>query len=224
MPRAFSESEKDKIRQQLIEQGYKQFSAFGLKKTNIDELAAAAGISKGAFYIFYDSKESLFMDVAEKAETFFRQEVLAVLDQPLSPPRAHLYAVFKKAFSAWKTMPILQSFSGADMGVLLRRIPEAKMREHMRADEVFMQLLIERCQAAGIPVHRSPAEISGLIYSLLLVSLNEAALGPVVTEDSLDVLIELVAAYCLDEIKLQATNPSGVLSGVIGEAQHVLVD
>ena len=57
MPKAFSEAEKEMIRRKLLEQGYKQFSTYGLKKTNIDELAAAAGISKGAFYIFYESKE-----------------------------------------------------------------------------------------------------------------------------------------------------------------------
>jgi AcrR family transcriptional regulator len=224
MPRAFSESEKEIIRQQLIEQGYKQFSSFGLKKTNIDELAAAVGISKGAFYIFYASKEALFMDVAEKAETHFRQVVLAVLDEPAVSPRAHLFAVLKKAFSAWKSMPILQQFSGMDVEVLLRRIPEAKMREHMQADAVFMQDLITRCRAVNIPIQCSVADLSALIYSLLLVSLNETALGPIKVEDSLDILIELVAAYCLGEINLQAASSQGRRPGFDVEVQHVLVN
>ncbi|NTU61928.1 MAG: TetR/AcrR family transcriptional regulator, partial [Chloroflexi bacterium] len=36
MPKGFTEQEKELIRKRLIEQGYKQFSAYGLKKTNIE--------------------------------------------------------------------------------------------------------------------------------------------------------------------------------------------
>jgi AcrR family transcriptional regulator len=64
MPKAFTEQEKELIRKRLLEQGHKQFSAYGLRKTNIEELAEASGISKGAFYLFYTSKEALFMDVS----------------------------------------------------------------------------------------------------------------------------------------------------------------
>ena len=73
MPRAFSEQEKELIRKRLLEQGHRQFSAYGLRKTNIEELAEAAGISKGAFYLFYASKEAIFMDVVEQVEERFRQ-------------------------------------------------------------------------------------------------------------------------------------------------------
>ncbi|MBN2550474.1 MAG: helix-turn-helix transcriptional regulator, partial [Anaerolineales bacterium] len=60
MPKGFSDQEKEIIRARLLEQGQRLFSAHGLKKTNIDELAAAAGISKGAFYLFFASKEACF--------------------------------------------------------------------------------------------------------------------------------------------------------------------
>ena len=82
MPKGFTEHEKELIGKRLLEQGYRQFSAYGLKKTNIEEIAEAAGISKGAFYNFYESKEALFMDVIELAEIRFRQEMLAVIDLP----------------------------------------------------------------------------------------------------------------------------------------------
>ena len=74
MPKGFTEHEKELIRKRLLKEGYKQFSAYGLKKTNIEELAEAAKISKGAFYLFYESKEALFMDVVEVAEQRYRQE------------------------------------------------------------------------------------------------------------------------------------------------------
>ncbi len=87
MPKGFTEYEKELIRKRLLEQGQRLFSAYGLKKTNVEEIAKAAGISKGAFYNFYDSKEALFMDVVEQAEIRLRQEILAVIDLPGSSPR-----------------------------------------------------------------------------------------------------------------------------------------
>ena len=128
MPKAFTEHEKDLINKRLIEQGYKLFSVYGLKKTSIEELAQAAGISKGAFYLFYESKEALFMDVAELAEQHFRQEILAAVDLPGPSPRARLYAILKKAFSLLKTIPILQFFTGSDYDLLFRRNASRKIQ------------------------------------------------------------------------------------------------
>lgn len=62
MPRSFTEDEKKHIKSKLIDECAKHWSAFGYKKTSVDELCAKAGISKGAFYIFFKSKESLFCE------------------------------------------------------------------------------------------------------------------------------------------------------------------
>ena len=62
MPRTFSDEEKQNVRNSLLEIAKESFSHYGLKKTNIEELTKAVGISKGAFYGFFKSKEILFFD------------------------------------------------------------------------------------------------------------------------------------------------------------------
>ena len=62
MPKSFSEQEKKNIRNKLLDECCKQWSQYGYKKTSVDKLCASAGISKGAFYIFFDSKEMLFCE------------------------------------------------------------------------------------------------------------------------------------------------------------------
>jgi AcrR family transcriptional regulator len=203
MPKGFTDREKVLIRERLIKVGYKQFSAHGLKKTNIDELAAAARISKGAFYLFYESKEALFMDVAEVAEQRYRQETLAVVDQPGPSPRARLLAVLKTAFGQLKTIPILQFFTGSDFDLLFRRIPAEKLQEHLASDQVFFVELVARCQAAGIPIQVPPEAISSLLYPLIVSILHEGDLGAEALGGSMDVLLELIAAYCLGEVVVQ---------------------
>jgi len=203
MPKGFTEHEKELIRKRLVKEGYKQFSAYGLKKTNIEELAKAAKISKGAFYLFYESKEALFMDVAELAEQRFRQEILAAIDLPGPSPRARLFAVFKKAFALLKTIPILQFFTGSDYDLLFRRIPAEKLQEHLARDRMFFEELFTRCQNAGIPIRARPEEFISLLYPLVLATLREDDLARNNFSGSIDLLLELVAAFCLGEVEIQ---------------------
>ena len=206
MPKGFTESEKNLIGERLLEQGYRQFSAYGLKKTSIEELAAASGISKGAFYLFYESKEALFMDVIEQAEKRFRLELLEAIDLPGPSPQARLLRVFQKAFDLLKTTPILKFFTGSDYDLLFRRVPAEKFQQHLASDEVFIGELLDRCRKSGIPIRAQVEEISGLLYALVLTVLHEDDFGPGNFKGTVDTLMELMAAYCVGEVEVGDNN------------------
>lgn len=57
---AFSEEENKNIRRRLFEEAAKRAVTVGTRKTSVEELTEAVGISKGLFYKFFDSKELLF--------------------------------------------------------------------------------------------------------------------------------------------------------------------
>ncbi len=212
MPKAFTEQEKELIRKRLLEQGHKQFSAYGLRKTNIEELAEAAGISKGAFYLFYTSKEALFMDVVEQVEQRLRQELFAMVDLPGPSPRARLFALLRHALHRMKTIPLLQFLTGQDYDQVFRRVPPEIFQEHVATDHAFVNELITRCRNAGIPLQGQPEQMLSLLYPLVLTMLHEdeyAATFPM--GGSVDVFLELIAAIWLGEIELQL-QPAGTLS------------
>lgn len=202
MPKAFTAREKELIRRRLVEAGYKRFSASGLSKTNVGELAEAARISKGAFYLFYESKEALFLDVAEMAENGFRQELLATINQAGATPRARLSAVFGKAFVLVRTVPVLRLFTSRDFDLLLRRVPAEKLQEHLASDKAFFEELIARCQDSGIPVRVPPEQIIRLLYPLVVAVLQEEDLPWSTYGGGVDLLLELIAAFCLGEVQL----------------------
>ena len=203
MPKGFSEQEKELIRKRLIEQGYKQFSAYGLKKTSVEELAAGAKISKGAFYLFYDSKEALFMDAVELAEQRYRQKLLATIDKPGPSPRARLYAIFKQSFDVMRSMPILKFITGSDFELIFRKLPAEKLQEHLASDQAFFVELVEHCRNAGIPIKVPPDEIGRLMYPLVMSGLHEDDLSFDNFSGDVDALLELIAAYCLGEVELK---------------------
>lgn len=63
MARGFAEREKENIKGSLKKACKKSWTQHGYKKTSVDELCRRAGISKGAFYLFFESKEALFCEV-----------------------------------------------------------------------------------------------------------------------------------------------------------------
>jgi AcrR family transcriptional regulator len=201
MPKGFTDQENDLIRKRLIDQGYKLFSIYGLKKTNIEEIAKAAGISKGAFYNFYVSKETLFMDVIEDVELRVRKEVLVAIETPGKTPRARLSTILKKAFSLLETLPILRFLTGSDSDMLFRRIPLEKLQEHLASDNLFISELINKCKNEGIDIKIPPDQIVGLIYPLVISMLHKDDLKQEKFNDSIEILLELVAAYCLGELE-----------------------
>ncbi len=203
MTKAFSEQERELIRKRLLEQAYRLFSTFGTQKTNIEEIVKATGISKGAFYGFYSSKESLFMEVIEQAENRVRQQILAVIDLPGKSARARLFAVLKKAFSLFREIPILQFVTGSDYAIIFRRIPAKKLQEHLANDRAFLNELFTRCRSAGIPIQITPEQMVGLLYPLALSIMHEDELDQAGISNNIDPLLELVAAYCLGETELE---------------------
>ncbi len=213
MPRAFSEQEKELIGRRLLEQGYRLFSVYGLKKTNVEEIALAAGISKGAFYSFYESKEALFMEVIEQAEKRARQQLLAVIDLPGPTPRARLYAVLQKAFSLFTEIPILRLLSGSDYDLLFRSVSAEKLQQHLLNDLAFFDELIARLRNAGIPIQVETSQASALLYPLVLSILHEDELSRFNVSNSIAMHLELVAAYCLGEVELNLQPFAGFNAG-----------
>ena len=62
----FTTKERESITEALLRAAGRHAALSGMKKTSVDELCAEAGISKGAFYSFYPSKEHLFLTVMER--------------------------------------------------------------------------------------------------------------------------------------------------------------
>lgn len=209
MPKWFSEQEKEFISHRLMEQGEKLFATYGLKKTNVEELARAAGISKGAFYRFYESKEALFMDVVEQVEVRVRRQVLEMVDRPGPSRRARLTAVLKSAFAYFFEIPILRVFSSRDYDLIFQRLPPEKLQAHLASDQAFIEDLLHRCATAGMEIVLPSGQVLGLLYPLVLAALQADELGRQLGVGSLDTHLELISAFCLGEVHLEAQPPAG---------------
>ncbi|MCA2977977.1 MAG: TetR/AcrR family transcriptional regulator [Myxococcaceae bacterium] len=55
-------------RSALVASARQQFRAHGIQRARIEDITAACGLSKGAFYLHYDSKEALFAGLVTQFE------------------------------------------------------------------------------------------------------------------------------------------------------------
>jgi AcrR family transcriptional regulator len=198
MPKGFSDKEKDIIREQLVEKGQELFATYGLRKTNVEDLTRAVGISKGAFYIFFESKEELFMQIIERFEAEFRKMIITCLAQGDAGPRENFKQVLRSAFSAWRNNPITRRFSQEDYQHLLRKLSPERVKNHLRGDDEFVLEMVEYLKGQGVKIEASSEVVSGLMKALFFVSFHAEEIGPAVYPQTMDLLIDLVGDHLIE--------------------------
>lgn len=65
MPKV-SQEHKEKIKHLIFEAALKNFSKFGYYQTKMDDIAQSANVSKGTLYLYFQSKEDLFLHMCRQ--------------------------------------------------------------------------------------------------------------------------------------------------------------
>ncbi len=164
---AFSEEENTKIRRSLLAEARSRALTVGMRKTSVEELTAAVGISKGSFYKYFDSKELLFFAVLEELHS----ELYAVAKDALMANSS--LAASERATEALLAVCRRLSQTGAmrfiesDAELILRRIPEAVKAGHYHDDEAHVcGLLREGGFAPKGGAELAVATVRGLILTV----------------------------------------------------------
>ena len=130
---AFSAEENAAIRETLLREARRCAVTLGLRKTSVEQLTEAAGISKGLFYKYFASKELLFFEVLEDIHSEVYQVAEQVLEEGKDlPPDERIANVLLTACSRLSEIGAMK-FIEEDSAYLLRRIPaQVKAEVHIR--------------------------------------------------------------------------------------------
>lgn len=87
MPRSKEQNEqiKEERRSQILSQALRLFASRGLAATKIADIAAAAGVSQGLIYHYFDSKEAIFTELIRHAYDGINKAVRYLESLPDSP-------------------------------------------------------------------------------------------------------------------------------------------
>jgi|688.fasta_scaffold83033_2 AcrR family transcriptional regulator len=195
MPKAFSDQEKATIRRQLYEKGQQLFALYGLKKTSVDDLVQAVGISKGAFYLFYGSKEELLFDILEQIEAELQTSVLTFATSAETNARQTVRDLLTHFLVKSDAYPLLKNFRQEDFILLVRKLPAEKVQHHVDRDEAFITNFQSKLAQEGITMQASPQVVANLVKSLFFIGLHRDDLGEANYRETMAVLVDLVAGY-----------------------------
>jgi AcrR family transcriptional regulator len=139
MPKAWSEREKDLVKKTLQIEGKKLFEKFGLIKTTLDDIVRAAHISKGAFYLFYPSKEMLFQEVSEAVQAENRRKIYEKVLEPASSRKEGFKAVLRFGLDLLTSTLLFRQLNTAEYEYLVRKLPpEMKTQSMMSHIDEFV--------------------------------------------------------------------------------------
>ena len=136
-------------KQQLYQSAKAMFSERGFKDTNISAITKVASMAVGTFYLYYSSKEQLFMEIFKDENTRLKRELLDELDLNESP-KAIILRMLKINQEGIQTNPILREWYTSDE---FRKIEQAYREAHAIDSLNFLYdtflSLVEHWQAEG---------------------------------------------------------------------------
>lgn len=194
MPKGFSEREKRLIRKKLFEEGSRLFDQFGIQKTTVDDIARAAGISKGSFYSFYNSKEELFFDIFEKIERELKAKFFGEVF-PESKSHRESFRTFINGLISLIENTLFKRLNSSDLEYLMRKLPEEKIVNHMKQDYVIFEEFYRSWSEKGVFRKLDMKGFTGVMKLLFYLVVHQADYTPDEYRATKDIFIDMLCEY-----------------------------
>lgn len=159
-------------RERLLAAAARQFTQFGFRKTNIEDITRAAGISKGAFYLEFSTKEILFDQLVRHEFCAYLTDAAARVDA--DPDGGRLSRIYQHSVRALLQREFLQSLY-TDADGMLTGILQEHGAQRYRPRVLLGAEFVERLQRAALIRPDVPAESLSHVLSTLMV-------GPLLSE------------------------------------------
>ena len=145
MPRS-----RDKTRSRILQAAYRLFRHKGFTRVNVDEIAAAADVTKRTLYSHFESKDALLADVprAQHEQAF---SAFQTIGKELSGPPESIIDTFFRELDIWSTKPRWTGSGFTRLVVELADLPGHPARKVARQHKAIMEgHLADELTKAGV--------------------------------------------------------------------------
>lgn len=174
MARTINEKEHAGKRHQILDVAQQLIYTKGYEQMAIQDILDALGMSKGAFYHYFDSKATLLEALIERMQG----EVLDLLSPIVHDPQLTAIEKLQRYFATgvrWKTshkalmLDLLRTFYADENAIVRQKIVATATRQGMPLlDMIFQQGIREGSLSIPFPEH------AGTIFLLLIQGLSDA--------------------------------------------------
>ncbi|AWK51654.1 TetR family transcriptional regulator [Clostridium beijerinckii] len=190
----FTELEKEKIREELLEVAYRFFIDKGFKSTSLEDITSSVGIAKSSFYLFFESKEVLYMELlAHEGEQIEKQVWPKVrgTEDISSAIKLYLNKMTLELESKILTQRLVYDLE--EYKIVSRKLnPEYVGSQNLRSIIPLMEFIKSRQDSKEI-IDEDPGVIAGVLRSALLIGSQKGDLQQYNYERIRELLFEAVA-------------------------------
>jgi AcrR family transcriptional regulator len=162
-------SEGGEAREELLAAALRVFAGKGYRQAGVDEIAAAAGYSKGALYWHFSGKEDLLLALIEERIDAPMRELVALLES--APPDRDMSEEAAREFGRRRSTERDAMLLEHEYWTLAIRDPELRARYAERQQELRGRLataLEARARQLGTPELTMPAEdVARIVMSII---------------------------------------------------------
>ncbi|MCI9080693.1 MAG: TetR/AcrR family transcriptional regulator [Lachnospiraceae bacterium] len=142
MSRSFTEREKQNIKKSLQEACKQSWTQYGYKKTNVSDLCKQAGISKGAFYLFVESKEALFCEVLCSVQEQICNAALEVIRK--HKDKYGVAEALKLIYREYDKNNFLYKSDSTDFTILMNKLSDEQAKKIEESNNMSRQLFLSQ--------------------------------------------------------------------------------
>lgn len=164
-PKWFSDEEKQELREKLCHECELSWRISGYKKTSISELTKSVGVSTGAFYSLFPSKEELFVRTIISLRERIKRQIENIISN--KPNKDGVCEAIRYLFSEYNDNPFLYDFSSPDYLALISKLSKERWAEIQKDNIDFLNSVIERsnCKLSVSPL-KAHSILATLLYTV----------------------------------------------------------
>jgi AcrR family transcriptional regulator len=200
MARAFTDEEKAHIQRRLLEIGHDLYSRHGIKKTSIDDLTRPLGIARSSFYLFFASKEALYLELLQREGAGIEERVLGASFRSTDNMREGIARFLRAVIHEIESNPLTRRLvtHPEEMELFARAVSPEQIEAKNKASLAIMLPFVQRGQEQGQVIDGDPEVISAAIRAITLLTMHRDDIGEDRYPHVLELLIDLVAKGLTD--------------------------
>lgn len=190
-----AKSEIDEREQRILNAAAELFTHYGFDKTTVSDIARTAGISKGAIYLHFESKDTLLEALVIRELKSYSEKWLAMLET--DPNGGTIAGLYKNSLYALNDSPIMRAMftqDGRVLGNYLRKPGNLFQQVRAKQTESDRYTFVKMMQEAGAVRQDIDARVIAHIMDMLaygLVSTGDVLPGEAIPP--IDQIIEGIA-------------------------------
>ncbi|MBL8119188.1 MAG: TetR/AcrR family transcriptional regulator [Anaerolineae bacterium] len=163
----------------ILDAAARLITHYGFDKTTVSDIAEAAGISKGAVYLHYKSKEALFEALIIRESETILEDMLTSIER--DPNAGSIFGLYQHAILAVMRSPLIHAVVTRDQRVVGEMARKLKDTGIGAQGNLIRYEMVAQLQAAN--VIRQDLDAVEVSYILALIRYGFLTIGQVIPED-----------------------------------------